>query len=57
MFLHVCPGKKFIMGRRLANYLGKKLAFWLSACSVLFVVSLLLVRPSFPLVSWTEGVR
>ena len=31
--------------------------FLLSACSVLIVVPLLLVRPSFPLVSWTAGVR
>ena len=31
--------------------------FWLSACSILIVVSLLYVRPSFPLVDWTEGVR
>ena len=36
---------------------GKKLPFWLSAYSVLIVVPLLLVRPSVPLVSWTEGVK
>ena len=33
------------------------MSFWLSACSVLIVVPLLLVRSSFPLVSPTEGVR
>ena len=30
---------------------GKKMSFWLSACSVLIVVPLLQVRPSFPSVS------
>ena len=35
---------------------GKVTALRLSACSVLIVVPLLLVRPSFPLVSWTESV-
>ena len=38
-------------------FLGKKLSFWLSACTVLIVVPLLKVRHSFPLVSWTEGIR
>ena len=31
----------FTLDSRLANYLGKKLSFWLSACSVLIVVPLL----------------
>ena len=31
--------------------MGKKLSFWLSICSVLIVVSLLIVRPSFASVS------
>ena len=31
--------------------------FSLSACSILIVVPLLKVRPSFPSVSWTEGVK
>ena len=47
----------FILDSRLANYLGKKLSFWLPACSDLIVVQLLLVRPSFPLMSWTDGDR
>ena len=34
-----------------------KLSFWLSACGILIVVPLLQERPSFPCVSWTEGVR
>ena len=41
MSLHVCPVEIFILDSRLANYLGKKLSFWLSACSVLIVVPLL----------------
>ena len=41
MSLHVCPGERFILDSSLANYLGKQLSFWLSACSVLVVVSLL----------------
>ena len=36
---------------------GKILSFWLSACSVLTVVPLFYVCPSFPMVSWTECVR
>ena len=48
----------FILDCRLANqFLGKKLYFWLCACSVLIVMPLLYVRPSFPLVSWMAGVR
>ena len=47
----------FIVDSRLANCLGKKLSFWLSVCSILIVVPLVLVHPSFPLVSWTESVR
>ena len=35
-------------------FLFKKLSSWLLACSVLRVVPLLKVRPSFPLVSWNE---
>ena len=50
----VCGGGGGRGGGRRA---GKKLPFWLSACSVLIVVPLLLVRPSVPLVSWTEGVK
>ena len=42
---------------RLAGCLGRRLFFWLSAGGVLVVVLLLWVRPSSPLVSWTEGVR
>ena len=41
MSLHVCFGEFFILVSRLANYLGKKLSFWLSACSVLIMVSFL----------------
>ena len=41
MSLHVCPDEFFsILDSRLANYLGKKLSFLLSACSVLIVVPL-----------------
>ena len=36
-------------------FLRKKLSFWLSACSILIVVPLLKLRPSFPLICWTEG--
>ena len=57
MSLHVCPGEFFILDSRLANYLGKKLSFWLPACSVLIVMPLLQVHPSFSLVFWMEGVR
>ena len=39
MSLHVCPGEIFTLDSRLANYLGKKLSFWLSACSVLIAVA------------------
>ena len=45
----------FILDSRLSIF-GKKLSFWPSACLVLIVVPLLYVRPSFPLVSWVEGV-
>ena len=38
MSLHVCPGEIFILDSRFANYLGKKLFFWLSPCIVLIVV-------------------
>ena len=42
MSLHICTGKMFILFSRLANFLGgKKLFFWLSACSVLIVVPLI----------------
>ena len=41
MSSHVCPGEGFIFDNRLANYLGKKLSFWLSALSVLIVEPLL----------------
>ena len=57
MSLHVCPGEIFILDSRLASFLGKELSFWLSACSILIVLPLLYVRPSLPMVSWTEGVR
>ena len=40
MSLHVCLGEIFILDSRLA-ILGKKLSFWLSACSVLIVALLL----------------
>ena len=33
------------------------MSFWLIACSVLIVVPLFKVRPSFPLVFWREGDR
>ena len=39
--LHVCPGEMFILDSRLANFLGKKLSLWLSACSALLMVPLL----------------
>ena len=57
MLLHVCAGEIFILDSVFSQFLGKKLSFWLSACSVLIVVPLLYVRPSFPFVFWTEGVR
>ena len=41
MYLYVCPGVIRILDSRLASFLGKKLPFWLSACSVLIVVQLL----------------
>ena len=56
MSLHVCPGESFIW-LAVRPVLGKKLSFSLSAGSVLVVVPLLLVRSSFPSMSWTEGVR
>ena len=40
--LHVCPGEIFILYSRLAIFFGgKKLSFWLTACSALIVVPLL----------------
>ena len=47
----------YYFGSPFGQFVGRKLSFWLSACNVLIVVPLLYVRPSFPLVSWTEGVR
>ena len=47
----------FLFWLALGQFLGKKLAFWFSACSVLMVIPLLLVRPSFPLVSLNGGFR
>ena len=41
MSLHVCPVEIFVLDSRLPNILGKKLSFWLSACSVLVKVPLL----------------
>ena len=52
--LRVCPGEILSLDSRLASYLGKTLFFWLSACSVLIVVPLLKVRPSF---SWYLGQK
>ena len=43
-------GEIFILDSRYAIF-REKLSFWLSACSVLIVVQLLSVRPSFPLAS------
>ena len=40
MSLYVCLGAYFILDSRLTIF-GKKLSFWLSACSVLIVVPLL----------------
>ena len=57
MSLYVCLDECFILDSRLAIFLGRKLSFRFSACSVLFVVPLFKMRPFFPLVSWTEGVR
>ena len=59
MSYYVCPGEIFIfiLDSCSANSLGKKRSFWLSACCVLIVVPLLKVRPSFPLVSWTESFK
>ena len=51
MSWHICLGELFILVSRLAIFL-KKLSFWLSACSVLIVVPIRKVHPSFPLVSW-----
>ena len=36
---------------------GKETVFLLSACCVLILIPLLLVRPAFLLVSWTQGVK
>ena len=55
--LHVCPGVNFILDSPVVNVSGKKLSFWLSACSGLIMVPLLYVRPSFPSKSSTEGIR
>ena len=53
MSLHVCPGEIYILDSQpFGQFLGKKLSFWLSACSVLIVAPLLFVHPSFPLVFW-----
>ena len=45
MSMHVCPGDYFIiiiiLDSRLADYMGKKLSFWLSGCSVLIEAPLL----------------
>ena len=41
MSLLVCPGESFILDSRLAIF-GRKLSFWLSACSTFIVVPLLL---------------
>ena len=42
LYVHVCPGDFFFISEsRLFNFLGKKLSFWLSACSVSIVMSLL----------------
>ena len=57
MSLHVCPKEMLTLDSHLAKFMGKKLFFWLSACNVVIVVPFLEVRPTFPLVSWTEGVR
>ena len=35
VFAYVCPGGIFILDSCLAIFFGKKLSFWLSACSVL----------------------
>ena len=48
---------KFLFWIAVRPIFGRKLSFWISACTVLIVVSLLLVRTSFDLVSWTECVR
>ena len=48
---------KFLFWIAVRPILGRKLSFWISAYTVLIVVSLLLVRTSFDLVSWTECVR
>ena len=56
MSLHICPDESLILDSRLGKYLRKQLFFWLSACSVLIVVPLLLVRLSFPFVPWTDSV-
>ena len=53
--LHVCVADfSFIFDSRLVIW-GKKLSFKLSACSVLIVAPLLLMHPSFPLVSWNRS--
>ena len=41
LYLHVYSGEFVILDSRLANVLGTKLTFWLSACSVLIVMPLL----------------
>ena len=53
MSLHVCPGESFIFDSRLANYFGKKLSF--DFLLLVFDCNAVALRPSFPLVSWTEG--
>ena len=48
MSLHVCPGVIFILDSRLAIFLGKKLSFWLSACSAFDFGAVALSASFFP---------
>ena len=51
MSLHVCLSEILFWIAVWPLFLEDILSFWLSACSVLIVVPLLKMRPSFPLVS------
>ena len=55
-FARICPGKNFILDSSLANFWERNYPFGF-LLGVLIVMPLLLVRSSFPLVSWTEDIR
>ena len=51
IFIFILDSRLASFWKKTKNNKNKKTSFWLSACSVLIVVQLRLVRPSFPLVS------